>query len=116
MSEVRPFIPQDKPKFFVVGVLAGLIGLASGLVAFASASFGFSLLKTLSVVVFIVLLGNLLCLVVRLSRRLLVRPLRSPYCQALARAGLVVMPPNYSFKRTAAMGRGKLLVLAAAAA
>ena len=53
MSEGRPFIPRDKPKFFVLGALAGFIGLASGVVAFASASFGFSLLKALSTIVFI---------------------------------------------------------------
>jgi hypothetical protein len=33
----EPFIPADKPKFWVIGVLAGLIGMAIGLVAFASA-------------------------------------------------------------------------------
>ena len=30
----KPFIPKDKPKSWVIGILAGLIGMAVGLVAF----------------------------------------------------------------------------------
>lgn len=33
----RPFIPQDKPRFWVIFILAGLITLAVGLAAFVAA-------------------------------------------------------------------------------
>lgn len=38
----RPFIPQDKPRFWVVFVLAGLCGLFAGLVAFVAELQGLS--------------------------------------------------------------------------
>ena len=39
MSEKRPFIPNDKPRFWVLFVLAGLSGMAVGLVGFGAAWF-----------------------------------------------------------------------------
>jgi len=41
------FIPSDKPKFFVIAVLAGLSGLAIGIVAFIAAAYEMSLVKSL---------------------------------------------------------------------
>lgn len=35
----KPFLPDDKPKFWVVCVCAGLIGLAIGLMGFLTAVF-----------------------------------------------------------------------------
>ena len=51
--ETKPFIPRDKPKSWVVFVLSGLIGLAFGLCAFASASQGWLTAKTIFSVGFI---------------------------------------------------------------
>jgi hypothetical protein len=54
MSAARPFIPRDKPKFFVVGVLSGLCGLGSGVAAFAAAALAIPPLKTLCLFLFFV--------------------------------------------------------------
>jgi len=51
MKQKRPFIPQDKPKFWVIGVLLGLFGLAFGLVGLVGAWFGISILRWLGVFV-----------------------------------------------------------------
>jgi hypothetical protein len=40
MPRKQPFIPRDKPKFFVVAILFGLVGLAVGLLAFVAGSLG----------------------------------------------------------------------------
>ena len=52
MSESAPFIPKDKPKSWVVGILAGLVGLAVGFVAFTAAWTGISWLKSIAVFLF----------------------------------------------------------------
>ncbi|MHB1015642.1 MAG: hypothetical protein ACYC2W_10245 [Desulfurivibrionaceae bacterium] len=52
MSQGRPFIPRDKPKFWVVGILAGLAGLGFGLLAIGAVWFGFPLMKSLFIVGF----------------------------------------------------------------
>ena len=53
MSESDPFIPKDKPKSWVVGLLAGLAGIAVGLVAFAAAWAGIIWLKSISTFLFV---------------------------------------------------------------
>ena len=45
----KPFIPRNKPRSFVVFVLAVLFGLGFGLVAFVSASQGWAGLKAFCV-------------------------------------------------------------------
>jgi len=45
--EKKPFIPRDKPKSWVVFVLSALLGLAFGLCAFAAASHGWPIAKTI---------------------------------------------------------------------
>ena len=54
MSSSRPFIPTDKPRFWVVFTLAGLVGLAAGLVAFAAAWSDFEALSAVFKVVFVI--------------------------------------------------------------
>ncbi len=53
MSEPKPFIPKDKPKSWVIFILAGLIGLAVGLVGFAAAWAGISWLKGAAIFIFV---------------------------------------------------------------
>ncbi len=53
MSSNRSFIPTDKPRFWVVGVLAGLVGLAAGLLAFAAAWSDLQALSAIFKVVFV---------------------------------------------------------------
>lgn len=53
MSEPKPFIPNDKPKSWVIFILAGLIGLAVGLVGFAAAWAGISWLKRAAIFIFV---------------------------------------------------------------
>jgi len=45
----RPFIPRDKPKSWVIFVLSALCGLGFGLVAFVSASQGWSVAKAIGI-------------------------------------------------------------------
>ena len=52
-SAKRPFIPQDKPKSWVVFVLAGLSGLGVGLVGFALMWAGFTALAYVAMVLFV---------------------------------------------------------------
>jgi hypothetical protein len=61
MSDERPFLPRNKPKFWVIGLLSGFIGLACGLVAFGAALLNlsairmlFSILMAVSVLVFFI--------------------------------------------------------------
>jgi hypothetical protein len=42
----EPFIPRDKPKFFVIGVLAGLSGLATGIAAFVASVYEVAVIKS----------------------------------------------------------------------
>jgi len=44
MPSSKPFIPRNKPKFWVIGVLSGLLGLAFGLLGFTSAYFHIAIL------------------------------------------------------------------------
>jgi len=44
MSKGHPFIPKNKPKFWIMGIIAGLAGLGFGLLAFVATLFGFPLL------------------------------------------------------------------------
>jgi len=53
MSEPKPFIPKDKPKSWVLFILAGLIGLAVGLVGFAAAWAGINWLKGAAIFIFV---------------------------------------------------------------
>ncbi len=39
MVDKRPFIPRDKPRFWVLFVLAGLSGMGVGLIGFGAAWF-----------------------------------------------------------------------------
>jgi hypothetical protein len=52
MAEQKPFIPRDKPKSWVVGILAGLVGLCVGFVAVAAVMLGLNWLKQIAVAVF----------------------------------------------------------------
>jgi hypothetical protein len=54
MSSKRPFLPTDKPKFWITFVLAGLTGLAAGLVAFVSSLAGLELVSNVFKVVFVI--------------------------------------------------------------
>jgi hypothetical protein len=54
MSEARPFIPRDKPRFWVLFVLACLSGIGVGLIAFAAAWFDFRWLALPMIFVFFV--------------------------------------------------------------
>jgi CHASE2 domain-containing sensor protein len=53
MSDSRPFIPRNKPRFWVIGVLAGLAGLGFGVLAFCAAWLGVSILKACFMAAFI---------------------------------------------------------------
>jgi hypothetical protein len=50
----RPFIPQDKPKSFVIFTLAGLVGLGVGLLAFAFGTLGFNVGYLVAIALFVV--------------------------------------------------------------
>ncbi len=50
----RTFIPNDKPKFWVIGILAGLIGFGAGLVAFAATVAGINIIKQVFIAIFMV--------------------------------------------------------------
>jgi tellurite resistance protein TehA-like permease len=52
MREQKPFIPRDKPKSWVVSTLAGLVGLAMGLVSFIAAWGGINWLKSVAIFLF----------------------------------------------------------------
>jgi hypothetical protein len=54
MKETRYFIPRDKPKLWVIGILAGLCGFGSGLLAFGATWFGLPLAKVLFTAMFFV--------------------------------------------------------------
>ena len=49
----HPFIPRDKPKFWVMGVLSGLTGLGAGLLALTAAFLGLVFIKTVFLAVFV---------------------------------------------------------------
>ena len=51
----RPFIPRDKPRSWVIGVLSGLIGLlVAGPIMANGAYFEFSFVKDTGITVFII--------------------------------------------------------------
>jgi uncharacterized membrane protein len=52
MSKKQPFIPRDKPKFWVLGVLSALCGLGLGLLALGAAWYGIDMLKEALIVLF----------------------------------------------------------------
>jgi hypothetical protein len=52
MKDTQSFIPRDKPRFWVLGVLAALSGLFFGLVAFISSAMNLPMLKNIFVVPF----------------------------------------------------------------
>jgi hypothetical protein len=52
-SANRPFIPQDKPKSWVIFVLAGLGGLGVGLIGFGLRWLGFTTSANAAMVLFI---------------------------------------------------------------
>ena len=52
MPARRPFLPENKPRSWVIGVSAGLLGLFFGLLAFAAAWFELQTLKSLLLVLF----------------------------------------------------------------
>lgn len=54
MSETTPFIPRDKPRSWVVGVLAALSGLGAGLIAFSAAVLGIKMIKFIAIIIFVV--------------------------------------------------------------
>lgn len=54
MNETKPFIPHDKPRSWVVGVLAGLSGLTVGLIALAAAALGIASVKSFAIALFVV--------------------------------------------------------------
>ncbi|MFQ6756997.1 MAG: hypothetical protein D9V46_02180 [Deltaproteobacteria bacterium] len=45
MSQGRPFIPRDKPKFWVIAIIAGLSGLGFGLLMIGAVLLALPLLK-----------------------------------------------------------------------
>jgi hypothetical protein len=49
----RPFIPEDKPKSWVIFVLSGLIGLGSGLLGFALMWAGAATLAYIAMALFV---------------------------------------------------------------
>lgn len=53
MPSAEPFIPNDKPRSWVITVCAGLMGLAVGFVAFLAAWLGLSALKAVAVTAFV---------------------------------------------------------------
>jgi len=53
MSETKPFIPRDKPRSWVIGVLAGLSGLGVGLIAFAAAALSIEWVKVVAITLFV---------------------------------------------------------------
>lgn len=53
MLRSRPFIPNDKPRSWVIAVCSGLCGLAVGLVAFVAAFAKLQLLKSLALIAFV---------------------------------------------------------------
>lgn len=53
MSTAKPFIPRDKPKSWVVGICAGLIGMAIGLVGFLFSWLGIKIIKDIAIGLFI---------------------------------------------------------------
>jgi len=48
----KPFIPRDKPKSWVIFMLAGLAGLFSGLCAFLAAAYHWPVAKTVFIACF----------------------------------------------------------------
>jgi cation transporter-like permease len=53
MSKHKPFIPRDKPKLWVIGVLSGLVGIVAGGIAFTAAAFEFQAIKLVFVTIFV---------------------------------------------------------------
>jgi len=54
MSKTQPFIPRDKPKFWVICVLAGLCGLGAGLLAFGASWLQLTVLSWFFMAIFFV--------------------------------------------------------------
>jgi len=52
MGAKQPFLPRDKPRSWVVGVCAGLIGMAVGLVGFFFAWLGIKPVQAVAVFLF----------------------------------------------------------------
>lgn len=53
MASTEPFIPNDKPRSWVVSVCAGLIGLAVGLIAFIATWLDLPALKSIAFTAFV---------------------------------------------------------------
>jgi len=58
MSQHRPFIPQNKPRLWVIFMLAGLIGMGAGLLGFLAAWFGLPWLSAPLIIVFFACWGT----------------------------------------------------------
>ena len=54
MSTKQAFLPRDKPRSWVVGVCAGLIGMAIGLLGFFSAWLGIKPVQAIAVFLFVI--------------------------------------------------------------
>ena len=53
MANPRPFLPLDKPRSWTLFILAGLSGVAAGLLAFVAATFEVRALAVAGVVIFV---------------------------------------------------------------
>ena len=54
MSEAKPFLPLDKPRSWVIGICAGLAGMAVGLVGFVFAWQGIKVIQAIAIGLFII--------------------------------------------------------------
>ena len=54
ISNSEQFIPRDKPRSWVIAVLAALSGLGAGLIAFAADALAIDFIKVVAITLFVV--------------------------------------------------------------